>query len=283
MEYIGQYLKQVRVESGFNLKDIAQELKISKFTLEDIENNNFPEHLNSVFLIGHIRAYSKFLNLDCNKIIKKFKIELSYRHPIISNQISKPIKEKNYFPYFKTLSFTSIIVISLSFYFLFIKPNDMHPRYAITPDLPENFNYHLEETEMKIALLSIAKNKQITNDYIRKNSTYIDIFENEENISRTSASASFSNESDFNHISKIITLKFVDSTWIQLRDDKDSIIQSKLMNKGDEYKYNLSENLFLTAGNAGNIIVLINGVVKGKAGKSGEVIDSLIIDNNFDN
>ena len=47
------------------------------------------------------------------------------------------------------------------------------------------------------------------------------------------------------------------------------------------YSYNLSKNLNLTAGNAGNIIVSIDGVVKGKVGKLGEVVESLIIDSNF--
>ena len=55
------------------------------------------------------------------------------------------------------------------------------------------------------------------------------------------------------------------------------------MNQGDEYTYNISENLSLTAGNAGNIIISLDGKVKGKAGKAGEVVDSLIIDSNFTN
>ena len=55
------------------------------------------------------------------------------------------------------------------------------------------------------------------------------------------------------------------------------------MNKGDEYSYDLSKKFNLTAGNGGNIVILLNGIVKGKAGKLGEVIDSLIIDNKFNN
>ena len=53
------------------------------------------------------------------------------------------------------------------------------------------------------------------------------------------------------------------------------------MNQNEEYSYNLSNNFNLTAGNAGNIIVSIDGVVKGKIGKLGDVVESLIIDSNF--
>ena len=53
------------------------------------------------------------------------------------------------------------------------------------------------------------------------------------------------------------------------------------MDKGDQYSYKTSQQLLLTAGNAGNIIISLDGVVRGKAGKLGEVIDSLIVDINF--
>ena len=73
------------------------------------------------------------------------------------------------------------------------------------------------------------------------------------------------------------------STWIQLRNEQNQIVLSKLMNKNDEYSYSITDNYTLTAGNAGNILVLINGETRGKAGKNGEVIESLIIHSDFDN
>ena len=42
-----------------------------------------------------------------------------------------------------------------------------------------------------------------------------------------------------NKKSPIITLKFLDDTWVQLRDLKNEIIFSQLMNKNDEYSYDL--------------------------------------------
>ena len=88
---------------------------------------------------------------------------------------------------------------------------------------------------------------------------------------------------DKNLADKIVTLKFLNPTWVQLRDSKNNVIISKLMSKKDEFSFKISENLNLTTGNAGNIIILVDGVVKGKVGKIGEVIDSLIIDNRFYN
>ena len=47
--------------------------------------------------------------------------------------------------------------------------------------------------------------------------------------------------------------------------------------------YSILDNYALTAGNAGNIVVIINGESRGKAGKNGEVIESLIISSDFNN
>ena len=81
----------------------------------------------------------------------------------------------------------------------------------------------------------------------------------------------------------IITLKFFYSTWIQLRNKENQIVFSRLMNNDEEYSYSVADNFTLTTGNAGNILVLINGNARGKIGKKGEVIDSLVISSDFNN
>ena len=49
------------------------------------------------------------------------------------------------------------------------------------------------------------------------------------------------------------------------------------------YSYNLNLKYSLTAGNAGNILVLIDNDTRGKIGDFGEVVDSIVIDSNFNN
>ena len=53
------------------------------------------------------------------------------------------------------------------------------------------------------------------------------------------------------------------------------------MDKDEEFSYDLDLEYNITAGNAGNILVIINNDVRGKVGKYGEIVDSLTIDNNF--
>ena len=165
---------------------------------------------------------------------------------------------------------------------MFIRPNNLDLEYAMTPNLPENLQSSLEEIEMNLSL-SEEKNKDSKN-FFSNNAEMIKKFEEGYGFANSS-SVLASNSKDFflKDTDDKITLHFLNPTWIQLRDIDDKIVISKLMNEGDEYSYNLLDNLNLTAGNAGNIIVSLNGIVKGKIGKVGDVIESFIIDKNFKN
>lgn len=283
MEFIGQYLKKQRIEKKLNLKKISKELMISYNLLKDIENDFFPNYLDTIFIIGHIRAYSKYLKLDSNTIINQFKIQISYDDSGAHKEISKPINSRSFVNFPKSFSFALFFIISFSFYYLFIDTNKQEHNFAMTPDLPENLQYNLEKISMDLSLKKISSIDQKKIDMLENHNP---IFKKIHNInteiisgSSVIASQKSMSRSDLDQVS----LKFLNPTWIQLKDRDQKIIISKLMNQGDEYIYSLSNKYSLTAGNAGNIIILINGNVRGKAGNAGEVLESLIVDSNFNN
>ena len=93
-------------------------------------------------------------------------------------------------------------------------------------------------------------------------------------INNSSALASIEFDED---VSTTATLKMLNPTWLQLRDESNNIVLSKLMEKDEEFSYSNTLNYSITAGNAGNILIIMDGEVLGKAGKYGEVIDTLVI------
>ena len=281
MELIGEYLKNQRIKRQYSILHISKELHIATNLLISIENDNFPEYINQVYMIGHIKSYSKFLELDQNKIVEDFKIQNSYNKLGLENKISKPLQNRKIFNFYRPLSYGSVLVLSLGFYFLFIKPSNLEYEYAMTPNVPENLSSNLEEIEMNLSLIKESQ-KSLKKLNVRKNQKLFLDENNLDKMNSASAIASLPNQDSIN-ISNIINLKFLNPTWVQLRDKNNNIILSKLMDQGEQYSYDVSQNFYLTAGNAGNIIISLNGEVKGKAGKLGEVIDSLIIDHNFNN
>ena len=283
MEFIGEHLKKSRLKKKIDLKTVAKELNIPLDLLTSIENNDSYDHLDLVYLIGHIRAYAKFLGLNDNDVVKQFKDQNSIYKVDLINDLPKPLERSNFYFASKTFSVFSIILISICFYFLFIKTNDIYPNYSIIPDLPESLESEIEEIEIQSALKNINKinPEDSKNGILTSTSTDI-VFDHDNFVNEGSVIAS-TTDNEPAESNNIITLKFLNPTWIQLRNKENQIVFTRLMSKGEEYAYFDADNFTLTTGNAGNILVLINGNTRGKIGKKGEVIDSLVISSDFNN
>ena len=262
METVGQILSSERNCKNLSINDIAAELKISKNIIINLENDNIKNNPDIIFNIGHLRSYSNFLELDTDTIIKKFKNDLSFNINKEKKNIT-PIVENNFFKIERFFAASLILIVFSSFYFLFIYENNNEIDYALVPDIPESLEPIIE------------KANTFDNDISQENDSNISDL-----INNSSAIASI--EIDEN-ISTVATLKILNPTWLQLRDENNNIVLSKLMDKDEEFSYELNLNYNITAGNAGNILVLINGNVRGKIGKYGDILDSFILYKDFTN
>ena len=262
METVGQILSSERNCKNLSINDIAAELKISKNIIIDLENDNIKNNPDIIFNIGHLRSYSNFLELDTDIIIKKFKNDLSFNINKEKKNIT-PIVENNFFKIERFFAASLILIVFSSFYFLFIYENNNQIDYALVPDIPESLEPIIE------------KANTFDNDLSQENDSNISDL-----INNSSAIASI--EIDEN-ISTVATLKILNPTWLQLRDENNNIVLSKLMDKDEEFSYELNLNYNITAGNAGNILVLIDGNVRGKIGKYGDILDSFILYKDFTN
>ena len=262
METVGQILSSERNCKNLSINDIAAELKISKNIIIDLENDNIKNNPDIIFNIGHLRSYSNFLELDTDTIIKKFKNDLSFNIEKEKKNIT-PIVENNFFKIERFFAASLILIVFSSFYFLFIYENNNQIDYALVPDIPESLEPIIEKANTFDNDLPQENNSNISD--LINNSSVIASIEIDENIST------------------VATLKILNPTWLQLRDENNNIVLSKLMDKDEEFSYELNLNYNITAGNAGNILVLIDGNVRGKIGKYGDILDSFILYKDFTN
>ncbi len=261
METVGQILLTGRNSKNLSISDISIELKISKSIIIDLENDNIKNNPDIVFNIGHLRSYSNFLELDTDIIIQKFKDEVSFNIKEEKKNIT-PIVENNFFKIEKFFAASIILLIFTSFYFLFVDQNDNEINFALIPDIPESLEPIVEKANTFDNLSQSSDIKK--NDFINNSSAI--------------ASIEFDEK-----VTTVATLKMLNPTWLQLRDEENNIVLSKLMDKDEEFSYELKLNYNITAGNAGNILVLINDEVRGKIGKYGDIIDSFVLYKDFTN
>ena len=261
MKTVGEILSIGRNSKNFSISDIAIELKISKSIIINLENNNIKNDPDIIFNIGHLRSYSNFLELDTDTIIKKFKNDISFNINEEKKNIT-PIVENNFFKIEKYFAASIILIVFTSFYFLFIDRDDNEINFALVPDIPESLEPIVEKANTFDNLSQTSDNKK--SNFINSSSAIASIETNEDIVT-------------------IATLKILNPTWLQLRDETNNIVLSKLMDKDEEFSYELKLNYNITAGNAGNIVVLIDGDVRGKIGKYGDILDSFVLYKDFIN
>ena len=261
MKTVGQILLIARNSKNLSISDISIELKISKSIIIDLENDNIKNNPDIIFNIGHLRSYSNFLELDADTIIKKFKDQVSFNFKEEKKNIT-PIVENNFFKIEKFFAASIILVIFTSFYFLFIDQNDNEINFALIPDIPESLEPIVEKAN---TFDDLSQGSDIKKSDLINNSSAIASIEFDENVTT------------------VATLKMLNPTWLQLRDEENNIVLSKLMDKDEEFSYELKLNYNITAGNAGNILVLIDDEVRGKIGKYGDILDSFVLYKDFTN
>jgi len=261
MKTVGQILSIERKTKNLSISDISIELKISKSIIVDLENDNIKNNPDIIFNIGHLRSYSNFLELDADTIINKFKDQVSFNIKEEKKNIT-PIIDNNFFKIEKFFAASIIMVVFTSFYFLFVDQNDNEINFALIPDIPESLEPIVEKANTYDDLSQSSDTKK--SDLINNSSAIASIEFNE-------------------NVSTVATLKILNPTWLQLRDEENNIVLSKLMDKDEEFSYELKLNYNITAGNAGNILVLIDNEVRGKIGKYGDILDSFVLYTDFTN
>ena len=72
---IGVEMRAARIRIGAELSDIAQKLRISQAYLEAIEEGRFDELPGHVYVFGFLKTYARFLELDEEIAVERFKTE----------------------------------------------------------------------------------------------------------------------------------------------------------------------------------------------------------------
>ena len=93
-ETVGEILRNKREEIGLSLDEITEKLNLDSNLIELLENNDFEKFKVETYLKGYLRAYSKLLGIDGDRIIKLYKESNPEKEPEILPDV-KPKNQKN--------------------------------------------------------------------------------------------------------------------------------------------------------------------------------------------
>lgn len=89
MESIGEKFKNRREEKGLFVEQIARDTNISKKYIIALEMEDFSEMPGEAYLIGFLRAYAEYLDLDAEEIVSIYKNTKIQEQPVPEELIPK--------------------------------------------------------------------------------------------------------------------------------------------------------------------------------------------------
>lgn len=73
----GQRLRQARLRRGYDLTQVARELRLTPERVKAIENEDYPRLPDAVFVVGYVKSYARLLDLDPEALGEAYRAALA--------------------------------------------------------------------------------------------------------------------------------------------------------------------------------------------------------------
>jgi len=122
MESLGEKLKNTRLEKGLSFDQISRETNISLRYLEALEVENFDIFPSEPYILGFLRNYSTYLDLDVQKVISLYRALRIQEQPVPVEQL---LKHKSKLPKILLFIFVPLVILGTIgwgvYYLIFIR------------------------------------------------------------------------------------------------------------------------------------------------------------------
>lgn len=146
MDSYGTLLKQAREAKKISIETAAKDTSISSYYIEALENETTGIFHGEAYVVGFLRNYGDYLELDSQRLIKLYHNALTQEMPVPEGLIQKP--KPSYFLPVIILSAIVVIAIAvlLTIYFKVYRPQQIEKQntYAISNKVQEKI-YELDE------------------------------------------------------------------------------------------------------------------------------------------
>lgn len=146
MDSYGTLLKQAREAKKISIETAAKDTSISSHYIEALENETTGVFHGEAYVVGFLRNYGDYLELDSQRLIKLYHNALTQEMPVPEGLIQRP-KPTYFFPVIVLSSIVVVaIVVLLTLYFKVYRPQQIEKQntYAISSKVQEKI-YELDE------------------------------------------------------------------------------------------------------------------------------------------
>ncbi|MGI5902495.1 MAG: helix-turn-helix domain-containing protein [Desulfitobacteriia bacterium] len=242
----GQILRNAREEKGWSYQDVEKALKIRVRYLQALENEEYNILPGTAYTKGFLRTYARHLNLDPEEIISLFNASSEEEKENIDHLPLKPIS--NSAMWFKPaiILVMALVAIGIILGIYFFSKGNSDPKNSYNPPpLPSS---PAEENSESL--------------------------ENEESLPPESPSSEEEPFEEEIYSGIVAELSFTQDCWMVAKVDGQTKING--MNAAGTSQVLQGEERidFISIGNAGGVVLKLNGIDVGPIGAAGEVISN---------
>ena len=251
LKIASKFLKSQREKKEFTIEEVCIELKLDKDIILDIENGNFDNFKNYLFLKGYVRNYANFLGVQ----VSLPEVEIKKNKKVSNRKKSSWNLIVNKKKYIYLITFLIFILMLSTF-----SNKNKNLEYEISSSSIDAKNTDIEKKENNIPIKTTDL-KSNTAHKESKNTQEINMDENK--ILLEKSSDSDDNPSSNNDNSENISIEpihpvndvFLEITykgdsWTEIIDSKGDIIFFDLVKRGKTIKFNILAPFEILLGDA---------------------------------
>jgi cytoskeletal protein RodZ len=262
IENFGSYLKHERELRGFSLEDIATKTKISIHFLQALENNQFDDLPEKVFIKGYIRSFARIIGSDEHEMLNAFDDTMD---PPSSPETGGTLtKTKKCFQGKKTLLWLGLAVISLAgavwaTSFLSHKFSASSKKTVSESGGPEVSGNSSKPTAKSVKPNKISSQVSKGVDKVSKSTATQDTTSS---LSTQTVAGNETAQSSSEMVSWPLTLtvKIQDDTWFNISVDR-SREEDFVLPRGAEKNFYGKESFGMNIGDRDRVELLLNGQI----------------------
>ena len=236
----GEIFKKKREESGLNIKEIAELLKIKADYLSSIENDLFEKLPVEVYTKGYIRCYAKYLGVDPEPVMQYYSDHLSHPKATTIMPVASSRKRTS-----KIFYLVPAAIVIIAAFFIYQQMLQQTPAPAYKPQASPGTVPKEKGPERAINNYSVLNNysavEEIRKVVPERKGHYLDITAHE-------------------------------NTWIYIKFE-DGKAEEMFLHPKESKKLEFSGKAYLRIGNAGGIKINLDGKDMGVPGDKGQVLN----------
>ncbi|MBN2467491.1 MAG: DUF4115 domain-containing protein [Deltaproteobacteria bacterium] len=248
MVSVGEQLKKERESKKISLEEVAGTLRINKKILEALENDQYESPFPSVYLKGFLRSYCRYLGLDEKEILPLYDEVCGYKKAESSHQKENKT-EKTVFrgTLLVLLIILTVLLVILGRDILIKSPpgteSDTRPQRGPQSGSPAVPPVSSSPPEVAIPVAALPPDETMPP----------------------------LNGDDVSQSSVAIMVNCQQSSWMEVGIDGERPFEVMGF-KGDTVSWEAKEKIELKVGNAGGVVISVNGIPLKPLGNLNEVV-----------